>query len=80
MFILKKGHQPGVYMPLRALFLVCICKGTRFSHDVAQMLSNHFSPFKIHFSICVKSVGRLSDFSPMFSALIISICKYTVVL
>ena len=22
MFILKKGHQPGVYMPLRALFLV----------------------------------------------------------
>ena len=20
MFILKKGHQPGVYMPLRALF------------------------------------------------------------
>ena len=24
MFILKKGHQPGVYMPLRALFLVII--------------------------------------------------------
>ena len=23
MFILKKGHQPGVYVPLRALFLVC---------------------------------------------------------
>ena len=22
MFILKKGHQPGVYVPLRALFLV----------------------------------------------------------
>ena len=22
MFILKKGHQPGVYEPLRALFLV----------------------------------------------------------
>ena len=22
MFILNKGHQPGVYMPLRALFLV----------------------------------------------------------
>ena len=22
MFIHKKGHQPGVYMPLRALFLV----------------------------------------------------------
>ena len=25
MFILKKGHQPGVYMPLRALFLVQLC-------------------------------------------------------
>ena len=24
MFILKKGHQPGVYVPLRALFLVGI--------------------------------------------------------
>ena len=23
MFILKTGHQPGVYVPLRALFLVC---------------------------------------------------------
>ena len=22
MFILKKGHQPGVYVPLRAFFLV----------------------------------------------------------
>ena len=25
MFILKKGHQPGVYVPLRALFLVFYC-------------------------------------------------------
>ena len=25
MFILKKGHQPGVYVPLRALFLVFQC-------------------------------------------------------
>ena len=24
MFILTKGHQPGVYVPLRALFLVII--------------------------------------------------------
>ena len=22
MFILRKGHQPGIYVPLRALFLV----------------------------------------------------------
>ena len=26
MFILKKGHQPGVCVPLRALFLVFIAK------------------------------------------------------
>ena len=25
MFILKTGHQPGVYVPLRALFLVFDC-------------------------------------------------------
>ena len=25
MFILKKGYQPGVYVPLRALFLVNNC-------------------------------------------------------
>ena len=24
MYILKKGHQPGVYVPLRALFLVVL--------------------------------------------------------
>ena len=28
MFILKKGHQPGVYVPLRALFLVVYAKTT----------------------------------------------------
>ena len=27
MFILKKGHQPGVYVPLRALFLVLTAVG-----------------------------------------------------
>ena len=32
MLILKKGHQPGVYVPLRALFLVIVCdfKGEDF--------------------------------------------------
>ena len=28
MFILKKGHQPGVYVPLMALFLVTIMVNT----------------------------------------------------
>ena len=27
MFILKKGHQPGVYVPPRALFLVPLVDG-----------------------------------------------------
>ena len=33
MFILKKGHQPGIYVPLRALFLVVFAyaKKTVFS-------------------------------------------------
>ena len=38
MFILKKGHQPGVYVPLRALFLVVFPYAkNRFSHDEAQI-------------------------------------------
>ena len=31
MFILKKGHQPGVYVPLRALFLVFLAFSCLFS-------------------------------------------------
>ena len=30
MFILKKGHQPGVYVPLRAPFLVLFALGFNF--------------------------------------------------
>ena len=33
MFILKKGHQPGVYVPLRALFLVVNHKVAKISRD-----------------------------------------------
>ena len=36
MFILKKGHQPGVYVPLKALFLV-------FSKMTATLSSIDFS-------------------------------------
>ena len=32
MFILKKGHQPGVYVPLRALFLVHVI----FTDDIRK--------------------------------------------
>ena len=42
MFILKKGHQPGVYVPLRALFLVFLAtrliKG--FYYQVARCKSH----------------------------------------
>ena len=34
MFILKKGHQPGVYVPLRALLLV----HSRNNNDNSQLL------------------------------------------
>ena len=33
MFILKKGHQPGVYVPLRALFLVGLMKVCEYSRE-----------------------------------------------
>ena len=38
MFILKKEHQPGVYVPLRALFLVSQgCENGMF-YKVVKML------------------------------------------
>ena len=42
MFILKKGNQPGVYVPLRALFLVSLVSISkelprRFSHNGAHI-------------------------------------------
>ena len=41
MFILKKGHQPGVYVPLRALFLVrCII--SLFEEFDRKMRKNSF--------------------------------------
>ena len=43
MFILKKGHQPGVYVPLRALFLVLI------------KMKDYFVCFCC-FSMCLKSL------------------------
>ena len=32
MFILKKGHQPGVYVPLKALFLVTLVQKIKIGH------------------------------------------------
>ena len=44
MFILKKGHQPGVYVPLRALFLVAFEK----SKGANQLCSCSASLFWLH--------------------------------
>ena len=33
MFILKKGYQPGVYVPLRALFLVLYLLCVGLAHE-----------------------------------------------
>ena len=43
MFILKKGHQPGVYVPLRALFLVLknVYVSHNFKPQVLDLLIGH---------------------------------------
>ena len=38
MFILKKGHQPGVYVPLRALFLVAGCNAQIVGFFTQQLI------------------------------------------
>ena len=39
MFILKTGHQPGVYVPLRALFLVLdVRESYRISHHFSLLV------------------------------------------
>ena len=47
MFILKKGHQPGVYVPLRALFLV-FTKARRVRREIIRIFSMHF----VHAYLC----------------------------
>ena len=43
MFILKKGHQPGVYVPLRALFLVVKSACLILHRTTAFSVKEHFS-------------------------------------
>ena len=40
MFILKKGYQPGVYVPVRALFLVFLYNYTFYSHYNTVWIAN----------------------------------------
>ena len=48
MFILKKGHQPGVYVPLRALFLVAMCPyETSVRHRYLSILAKWFCSYWI---------------------------------
>ena len=53
MFILKKGHQPGVYVPLRALFLVShICVTSLSSgHHLGYHLEKMFLHSEIKFNV-----------------------------
>ena len=56
MFILKKGHQPGVYVPLRALFLVWISFGglpkmrTKLWRDSLENEAVESLSFRVRFS------------------------------
>ena len=44
MFILKTGHQPGVYVPLRALFLVFCMK---FCFRVLKLRDGRFKGYDL---------------------------------
>ena len=46
MFLLKKGHQPRVYVPLRALFLVSLIFGRVNGMDATAFI------FKQYYSVC----------------------------
>ena len=51
MFILKKGHQPGVYVPLRALFLVLESSyvDTRQTTHQKTFIFDHLVPCSVVF-------------------------------
>ena len=63
MFILKKGHQPGVYVPLRALFLV---QEEHLSVNGKKMCAKYWLPASG--SLPRNSVDRLTDLPDMTSA------------
>ena len=60
MFILKKGHQPGVYVPLRALFLVLEVEGLYYpcseNKDADQLRGYGEADLRLCFRICKKPV------------------------
>ena len=49
MFIPKKGHQPGVYVPLRALFLVDV--RILFPLNILRTNGQNLTKFCIHIYI-----------------------------
>ena len=59
MFILKKGHQPGVYVPLRALFLVpsASCGGfsSQYSKSVIKNITTMAAIFFLDFYMFIKN-------------------------
>ena len=59
MFILKKGHQPGVYVPLRALFLVSpfICPFFFLSNKIFHHISSASMSARV-FKFCINDEDK----------------------
>ena len=68
MFILKTGHQPGVYVPLRALFLVLPWKSI-VDHLLTTMVCHGHYTMEIH-------CGPLFDYHGMSWSLLIITLYY----
>ena len=85
MFILKTGHQPGVCVPLRALFLVCSCT-VWFVSDLVGNLKDWFSHNEAHLSLvarkpvldtshrCYITITHLCNILHFFTAVKLVIC------
>ena len=64
MFILKKGHQPGVYVPLRALFLV------KYPLTGSSLYKSAIFPCSRHCNSLARRVGILA-MSPLHCFIIV---------
>ena len=61
MFILKKGHQPGVYVPLRALFLVYTIVLSQPKSETLDMLMKANTNFHIKHGSPEDAAQNLED-------------------
>ena len=68
MFILKKGHQPGVYVPLRALFLVAYVKTKQLDLMVGINYKKYQLGPKIRNRLSVCKMAAVNTGSSSFSS------------